>query len=52
MKKPYNIVYFLIMLVSTIYVLFFYNKNESTLMILAAVLFILTSTFTYSNRKK
>ena len=52
MKKPYNIVYFVLMILSTIYVLFFYDKNESTLMILAAILFVLTSIFTYSNRKK
>jgi len=52
MKKTYNIVYFVLMSFSIIYVIFFYNKNESTLIILAAILFIMTSIFTYSNRKK
>lgn len=52
MKKPYNIVYFFLMLLSILYIIFFYDKNDSTFMILAAGMFILTSIFTYSNRKK
>ena len=40
------------MFLSSIYILFFYEDNDSVLMILAAVMFILTSIFTYSNRKR
>ncbi|KFZ27661.1 MAG: hypothetical protein KQ78_00089 [Candidatus Izimaplasma bacterium HR2] len=52
MKKPYNIVYFVLMFLSVIYIVFFYDDNSTDLMVLAAGMFILTSIFTYSNRKK
>ena len=52
MKKPYNIVYFVLMFLSIIYIMFFYEDNSTDLMVLAAGMFILTSIFTYSNRKK
>ena len=52
MKKPYNIVYFVLMFLAVIYIMFFYEDNSTDLMVLAAGMFILTSIFTYSNRKK
>lgn len=52
MKKPYNIIYFVLMFLSIMYIIFFYDDNSADLMVLAAGMFILTSIFTYSNRKK
>ncbi len=52
MKKPYNIVYFVLMFLFSLYIIIFYGQSDSSLMILAAIMFILTSVFTYSNRKK
>jgi len=52
MKKPYNIVYVLIMFLTSVYILFFHDESDGVLMMLAAIMIILTSIFTYSNRKR
>ena len=52
MRKPYNIVYLVLMLIFGIYIIFNYDSNDNVTMIFAAIIFILTSIFTYSNRKK
>jgi len=52
MKKIYNISYAIILLSIVIFFIFFQEINDMTIMLLAAFAIILTSIFTYSNRKK
>lgn len=51
MKKAYNIVYAIIIVSIIIYFVVMNDYNDMIEMLLAAVAIILTSVFTYSNRK-
>lgn len=51
MKKPYNVFYAVVMLSIILYLVIANDYTDMLFMVLAAIALILTSIFTYSNRK-
>lgn len=51
-KGIYNIIYAVVMIATILVIIFIKDLDDTITFILASVAFILTSIFTYSNRRK